>query len=342
LFVGWLALDWLVALARLRPKLAGTAAFALVVATVVLAVPWMARNAALTADPVYPLGPLMGMNADSDHDPVSVSEYIGLEGPWRWMPWVYHSTVDAVTDHRLHPLWPVLLVAVLLVGWRWRRELPWLPVVGSTVMLAFFSPSPRIHLPLMLLVWLFLPRLLESLADTRSNRVVITLALGLAVVVSLPVAWHYMFVAGGPPVPNYLLGVIDTPRYLAQRGLTTPVTRWVGANVSTEARLWAWCEDRTLYFDRWTRGDSPYGPPAFLGIIADEGPQGLDRHILDQEIDFIVLRRDRCPEDWSGATFEKSSWTIDSGTKTALESWKTSRLTEVQRDNRYVLFATGR
>jgi hypothetical protein len=191
------------------------------------------------------------------------------------------------------------------------------------------------------LVWLFLPRLLESLADARSTRVVTTLALSVAVVVSLPVAWHYMFIAGGPSVPNYLLGVIDTPRYLAQQGLTTPVARWIDANVSKEARLWAWCEDRTLYFERWTRGDSPYGPPAFHGIVTDGGPEELDRQILDQEIDFIVLRRDRCPEDWSSATFEKRSWTIDSDTRTVLESWSTSRLVEVQRDDRYILYATG-
>jgi hypothetical protein len=194
----------------------------------------------------------------------------------------------------------------------------------------------------MLLVWLFLPRMLELIPDAKINRTLAAVTIGLAALVSLPIAFHYMFVPGGSAVPNYLMGAIETPRYLAQRGLTTPVTRWVAANAAEEARIWTWCEDRTLYFDRWTRSDSPYGPPAFLELVANGGTRALDQQIRDHEIDYIVLRNDRCPEDWTEASFEKRSWIIEDDTGSDLELWAATGLAELQRDDRFILYRTNR
>jgi hypothetical protein len=342
LFVGLLALEWIVGLARRRPIRAVAAAAILAVAAGVLAGPWLARNTLATADPVYPLGSLLGIAPAGSHDPATVSEYAEIPAGWRLVPWVFHATVDPVTDHRLHPLWPLLLLLVVLLGWKRRRDLPWFSVVGSTAALAFFTPAPRIYLPLMLLSWLFLPPALKAFATTARDRSIVAASVALAAVVSVPTAFHYMFVAGGPAVPEYLLGAIDGPRYLAQRGLTTPVTRWISAQSPAQSRVWVWCDDRTLYFDRWTRSDSPYGPPEFMSLVDAGGTTALDRRIRHEAIDYIVLNRDHCPADWSGARLEKNQWKTDSAAQAAITGWAASNLEEIQRDTRFTLYRTTR
>lgn len=342
LFVALLGLQWLAALARGRTVKALVAGCALAASVTVLAGPWFVRNWMATGDPVFPLGAAVGFVSDSPHDPEVLSQYADLQGAWRWVPWLYHATADAVGDHRLHPLWPMLHLAVLFIGWRWRRDLPWSAVLVSTAALAWFNPAPRIYLPLMLLVWLFLPRILEEFPGTGADRRLVSLTVGLMAAVSLPIALHFMFAPGGRAVPDYLLGVTGKDSYLAERGLVGPATAWVARHTSPDARIWTWCEDRTLYLERWARSDSPYGPPAFLRIVEGGGAASLDVELANTAVDYVLLRRDRCPESWKTATFEKRHWEIDPDVTTQLTTWSQMRLEELIRDDRHILFRVRR
>ncbi len=342
IFVAPLFCEWLLALARRRPSRTVLAAGSMIAAAIILAGPWMARNWVATGDPVYPLGGSFGFATDSPHDAESLSHYSDVEGLWRWMPWLYHATAEPIGDHRLHPLWPMLHVAVLVFGWRWRRELPWFTVLISTIILAWFTPAPRIYLPLMLLVWLFLPALMSSLPGSPQDRAVAAISVGLMAIVSLPIALHFMFAPGGRAVPDHLLGATGVTRYLQDRGLVGPATQWIADNTDADARVWAWCEDRTLYVDRWTRGDSPYGPPSFLRLVETGGVQSLNEEIRDQGIDYVLLRRDRCPDDWSEATLEKRRWDIGQPARDDLATWASERLQELSRDNRHILYRLRR
>jgi len=311
---------------------------AMTIAATMLVGPWLARNWVATGDPVYPIGEPLGFGATSPHDTEALSHYSDVDGIWRWMPWLYHATVEPIGDHRLHPLWPMLHLVVLIFGWRWRRELPWFTVLFSSVILAWFTPAPRIYLPLMLLVWLFLPALMSTLPGSAKDRAIAGVSVGLMAVVSLPIALHFMFAPGGQAVPDHLLGVTSVSRYLHARGLVGPASQWVTDNTDADARVWTWCEDRVLYLDRWTRSDSPYGPPAFLSLVEDGGIQALDDEVRHQAIDYILLRRDRCPETWTEAALEKSRWEIDQPARDDLTTWSSSRLQELTRDGRYVLY----
>lgn len=343
LFVGLLAAEWLHAqLTRHAVRSAVTAGLALALAVAALAGPWFARNWIATGDPIFPLGSAIGVATASPHDPEVLAQYADLPEAWRWFPWLYHATVDPVGDHRLHPLWPLLHLAVLVVGWRWRRDLPWFAVVVSTAALAWFNPAARIYLPLMLLVWLFLPRILGALPGGLPDRRLASLAVGLMAVVSLPTALHFMFAPGGTAVPDYLLGVKGRRGYLAERGLIDPTTAWVADNTSPEARVWAWCEDRILYLDRWTRSDSPYGPPSVLRIVERGGAPSLDAELEARPVDYVFVRRDRCPEAWTRAAFEKRSWEIDPEVRGQLTEWSRTHLEEVLRDGRHTLYRVRR
>lgn len=340
LFVGLLGLEWVLSLARRRGFRAAVAAALLgAAAAAILAGPWLARNLAATGDPVYPLGAAISTSADSPHDPSDLSRYAGLEGTWRWMPWLYHATAETIADHRFHPLWPLLHLLVLALGWRWRRDLPWLTVVGASVALAWFQPAPRIYLPLMLLVWLFLPRLLDALpARGAAPRLVAGAAVGLVALASIPVAFHYLFVPGGSSVPSYLIGLSDRTAYLRARGELTPSIERIARRSDPDARIWAWCEDRTLYFDRWTRADSPYGPPSWLIAADSGGAAALDREIDAWGIDLVVLRHDRCPETFAGYRLERHAASVDPSMRDAVAAWAARRLRELDRDDRYVAY----
>ena len=343
LFVGLLALQWLSGLIRRRrPAAAIAVGLALALAVTALAGPWLVRNWIATGDPVFPLGGGFGFAHETAQDPSVLSQYVDLEGVWRWVPWLFHATADAVGDHRLHPLWPLLHLAVLVFGWRWRHDLPWFAVLVATAALAWANPAPRIYLPLMLLVWMFLPRMLEELPGTTADRRLASITIGLMVVVSLPIALHFMFASGGRAVPDYLLGLKGERSYLAERGLIGPATEWVSQNTSPDARIWAWCEDRTLYLERWTRSDSPYGPPAFLRIVERGGAPSLDAELGRQPVEYVLLRTDRCPENWTTATFEKRSWEIGAEAASQLTEWSDIRLEEILRDDRHILYRVRR
>lgn len=340
LFVALLGLEWVLHLARQRAfrRAAATAALT-TVATALLAGPWLARNLIATGDPIYPLGAAFGpAAAGTPHDPADLLEYAGLTGAWRWVPWLYHATAETVADHRFHPLWPLLHLVVLAVGWRWRRELPWLSVVGASATLAWFSPAPRVYLPLLLLLWLFLPRLLETVTSVPAARLATGTAVGLAGLVSVPVAFHYLFVAGGSAIPNYLIGLSDRAGFLAASHVTTPSIEWVAGHTDQNARVWTWCEDQTLYLDRWARADSPYGPPSFLAAAAKGGAAALDEEVRSWDIDLVVLRRDRCPESFSGFRLEKRSGSIDPPLRDTVTRWSSQRLRELHRDDRFIVY----
>jgi hypothetical protein len=161
-----------------------------------------------------------------------------------------------------------------------------------------------------------------------------------AVLVSAPLSFHYLLVAGGPAVPAYLLGLIDRAQFLRDRDLVTPAVDWIHRQTPEEARIWAWCEDRTLYLDRWTRSDPPFGPPAFLATLAQDGPETLTA--AADKVDLIVVRRDRCPASWDEARFEKNRYPIGDGERSALAAWTAEHLAEVARDDRYTVYRVVR
>jgi hypothetical protein len=343
LFVTPLALEWVAAVwRRRRAAVALSAAVAVAASALVLAAPWYLRNLAATGDPVYPLGSTVGLADEPGTDPEVLSRYADLQGGWRWVPWLYHATADTVGDHRLHPAWPMLHLLVLGFGWRWRRQLPWFTVVASTAALAWFNPAPRIYLPLMVLVWLFLPTMMAELLRTGRDRILAAAVVALMAAVSLPTALHFMFAPGGRAVADYLLGASSVHNYLLERGLVGPAAAWIPANTSPDARVWAWCEDRVFYLQRWTRSDSPYGPPAFLAAVQSGGTAALDAELAGDSVGYVVVRRDRCPQPWRSAVFEKRSWEIPPAIGTELDGWFRTRLDELQRDDRHILYRVRR
>jgi hypothetical protein len=334
LFATLLALEWIAGTAR-RSSRAIPAVISLVVAVSVLAAPWWIRNWVATGDPVFPLGGAFGLGP-TGATAAALTGYVELEGFWRWMPWLYHSTVESISDHRLHPLWPVLHLVVLVAGWRRRRTLPWITVAVASAVLMAFTPAPRVELPLMLLVWLFLPGMLAGLENHQTARRIADSAVALVVLVSLPLALHYLFVTGGTAIPEYLLGLSGRDRYLAGRELLTPAVQWVHARTPEDAELWAWCEDQTLYFDRWTRADSPYGSPAFLRALESGGAAALTKEAA--AVDYIVLNRSRCAEDWSRTDLERQGEEIVPADRALLQTWAAGHLQEETRDRWYVVY----
>jgi hypothetical protein len=191
----------------------------------------------------------------------------------------------------------------------------------------------------MLLVWLFLPRLLATVPPRpATSRLAVNIAIGMVTLVSVPVALHYLFVPGGSAVPDYLIGLTNRSGYLAARGVTTPSIAWAATQTAPDARIWAWCEDRTLYLERWARADSPYGPPSFLLAATKGGAAALDQEVRSWDIDLVVLRRDRCPESFSGFRLEKRSGSIDPPLRETIARWTSEHLRERHRDDRHVVY----
>ena len=339
LFIGLLALEWLVAASREGLRRALGAAAALTIALAVLAAPWLLRNWSATGDPIYPLGGMIGAG-ESAAEAGDLSRYARLDGPWRRLPWLYHATADPIADHRLHPLWLVLHLAILLAGWRWRRELPWWTVAGATLALLPYQPAPRIYLPLLVLDTMFIARLLQPFDSVRGSRALVTATLLATTVITVPLAGYELLISGGSAVPRYLIGLIGPDGYLRQRAVVTPVMDTVRAGTPADARLWAWCEDRILYFERWTRPDSPYGPPAGLEMLGERGPAALTAAAAG--FDFVVVRRDRCPSDWGRVMFETRGWQVEPDVQHDMKLWFAENLSKVAADDRYVLYRVGR
>ncbi len=336
LFTGLLCLEWLVRLGRRSRRKAVTALLALAVTSCALAVPWLVRNTVATGDPMVPLGAAVGLGASGQRDLAGLTGYVRLQGAWRWAPSLYHATADPTIDHRLHPGWPVLLALVLLVGWRWRRELPWFTVVVSSAVLLPFSPAPRIELPLLLLAVLFVPRLLDAIASEPTARSYATAAVAVLAAVSIPLSAYFQLVEGGAAVPQYLLGMVNQHTYLTRRGVLTPAMEWVRRETPADARLWVWCDDRVLYFDRWTRADNPVSPPAFLSTFEHGGAPAFAE--LARSVDFIAIRQDHCPLGLERVRVEDRTWEIPPPQRQALQTWIRDKLRPVFRGPHYTIF----
>ncbi|NOZ95089.1 MAG: hypothetical protein GXP47_10180 [Acidobacteria bacterium] len=335
LFTGLLCLEWLARLGRRSWRQAVTGLLALAVASGALAAPWLVRNALATGDPVVPLGAAVGLGATGQGDLPGLTGYVHLQGPWRWAASLYHATADPTIDHRLHPGWPLLLALVVLIGWRWRRELPWFTVVVSTAVLLPFSPAPRIELPLLLLTVLFLPRLLSAIASQPTARGLATAAVAVLAAVSIPLSAYYLLVDGGPAIPQYLLGMANRHTYLTERGVLTPAMEWVRHETPANARLWVWCDDRVLYFDRWVRPDGPFDPPAFLSALEHGGAPALAE--LARNIDFIAIRQDHRSPSWDHVRVEDRTWKIPPPQREALQTWIRDNLHPVFRGPHYMI-----
>ncbi len=337
LFAGLLGLEWLAGLWRRNRREALTALIALAVSASVFGGPWLVRNVLATGDPVVPLGSAIGLGQSPSGNAAHLADYVQLTGLWRWMPAVYHATADSVVDNRLHPVWPLLFLAVMVLGWRWRRELPWVTVTASFVLLVPFSPSPRVELPLLVLATLFIPALLAPALRSRMAR---ALAVGITViiaVVSIPLSVYFLLAAGGPATPRYLLGLTGPQRYLSERGVLTPAMKWVAEQTPADARIWVWCDDRVLYFDRWVRPDGPFQPPVFLSDLRRGGAAALTRAVED--VGFIAIRRDHCPANWATARVEAIRWKMTAADRQILHAWMHRHLRLVFQGPRYTIYA---
>jgi hypothetical protein len=341
-----LALDAAIRLARRRQ--AGAAAalgVAVLAGALVLASPWWLRNLAATGDPFYPLGAALPGGGSASHGDIAVPEvdtgplvsYAALGGGYRLDPLFYHATVDRTSDHRLHLGWPFLHLVALFLGWRSRRALPWIAVAGLTAVLFGFTPSPRIYLPLLLLTWLFLPEFLEPFAARRGARWAVSATLALCVLTALPSVLHFWFLGGRAVVLEYLLGMTGEAGVLRREGLRTPVSEWVRERTPEPARVWVWCDDRVLDFDRWVRADGPYGRPAFAAVAErEDGAAALAREVARDGIDYVAVNLENCPL-LPRADGRRQYSLSEAGTRT-LEAWMREALEPVARDERFALF----
>jgi len=340
--VGLLSLEWLLNLRRERPRAAAAAVASLVVAVALLAAPWWVRAWSITGDPVHPFGSLLSSAETASGDADAIAGYGRPPGQWRLWPWVWHAGGERLGDQMMHPLWPVLLVGVIAFGWRWRHQLPWLTVVGTSAVLLPFGPAPRVYLPLMVLCWLFLPRLVEGVGRSRALKAVAVGTVLAAVCLALPVTLASWFLTAGRAAPDYLLAQVGEVGFLERRGIVTPVTEWVRTRTPPDAKVWAWGEDRVFYLDRWVRAGSPYSLPLFVRAAAGGGEAGLSAAVAADGIGYVLVNRARVPDSWTRLDLERRSWELDPEVTAALQSWRRNHLREIVRDDRYVLYQVAR
>jgi hypothetical protein len=343
--VGLLGLEWLFQiLRRVSLKTAVKAGVVLFIGVLIFLGPWLVRNYALTKDPVFPLGQsLVSTEASSgpEADSLNVSHLTGysdIGGLWHLNPWVYHTTVDNISDHRLHPGWLLLHAAVILLGWRFLNRKPWITVVVLTVVLFYFAPAARIYFPLMLLTWLFLPRFLEYFNSNKRHRWIISALMVVYLVPSLSISFYDGFMTYGRTSQDYLIGMVNEEMLLRRDGVMTPVMEWIQQKTPWRTRLWVWGDDRVFYFDRWTRPDSPFDLPAYINILKSQGPQGLTESVKKDKIDYIVLNIKNCSFSSKTIKTEKMSWAIPDPLRDQLLSWVKQNLKPIIKDKKYELY----
>jgi hypothetical protein len=341
--VGLLIAEWLVEVTRRRGL--GTAiragAIALL-ATAVFAGGWWARNWKLVGDPLYPLHtPLLTAHEGRQAEPGLLMSYSQPPGPWRLFPWLYHATADDVIDHRLHLGWPLLLVAVVLVGARRAGELPWVAAVGSAVLLSAFGPAPRVYAPVMVLTWLFLPGLLQWLGERRPVRIATNLLLASIALTSIPWFW-VVLTRYSTHSQHYLLGVVGDRPFLRLGGAVTPTTDWVARSSPPDARVWVWCSEQTFYLNRWARASSFLDRPRFLDVFERGGGDAVSREIAADRIDLLLVNTGNCPLPIATVRTERHQWPITSEVQQRIAMWMAANLDEVVRDDGAVLFRVRR
>jgi hypothetical protein len=264
--------------------------------------------------------------------------YSRQAGIWRWFPWVYHATADRTVDHRLHLGWPILLVGVLLAGWRRKDAGPWLTVVLLSVLLFWFSPSPRIYFPVMILAWLFLPGWLQSIHDSRRLRILAAVGLMLLLISSLPWIHYFLFMEDGQSPQDYLLGRIDDKGFLRKQKLLTPAIEWIHEHAPPGARIWAWGEESVFHIDRWVLANSYLDAPSFLKAIGRGGASGLDQTVRNRALHFILVSRINCPSPIGAVHTEAGTWKVPDHFQDELIQWMEDNLTVIVYDDEYLLY----
>lgn len=307
-------------------------------------VPWLIRNALATGDPFFPLGQRFlsptsaGAMAGGQSSAASLTHYENIPGFWRYYPMLYHMTIDRKIDHRLHLGWLFLHLWVLLAGWKFRRFLPWFPVLFLTAFFAFFTPSPRIYAPFLALLWLFLPIALGSLRDAKPLRAVAKGMMAIFALSSFPFGIYFWFMSYNRVCQDYLFGLMNSDSYLKREGLVTPVMHWLHENSGADAKIWLVGGDRIFYFDRWVRPSDSYALPAFLAIARSQGTAGLERNVAKDGIDFIVLDTRNCSLESKRVRTDKLEWRIPDALHDRVVRWMHERLQLAAKDPRYELY----
>jgi len=336
--VGLLVVESLARLALRRRFRAALALAAWVsVGAALFALPWLVRNLVLTGDPFYPLGAVLTSSAAGGPQAAALLDYAHLTGAWRLFPWLYHATADTVLDHRLHLGWPLLLAAVVLLGWRLRASRPWPAAAGTALALLAFSPAPRAYFATLLLAWLFLPDFLSRCADSRAARAAASAILALLVVTSAP-ASYLSTLGSSQPVQEYLLGITGRDEALRRAGFLTPAVSWVRAEVPANDRLWVWGDEQTLYFDRWTRAGSYLDRPGFLAEFERLGPDGFSRLLREQGIRVVVVNRKSCPPPFDRVESDGGRWALRPEFAEAWRRWVGASLREAASDEELTVF----
>ncbi len=342
--VALLSLEWIYSVSRSSWPRAGFVVVLLAAATLLFASPWLVRNFVMTGDPVFPLGenvfPARLALPSAQHPPAAshLTRFESISGPWRFYPMLYHMTADRNADDRLHLGWLFLHLGVLSVGWKYRRDLPWFTTVTATVFFAFFTPSPRIYVPFLALLWLFLPNLLHSTVRSSPGKCLATGTLLLFFVSSFPFGLHYWFMSYNRASQDYLLGFIGDHSYLEKEGLVTPVIDWIQKNAPKESRIWLVGSDRIFYLNRWVRSSDSYEIPAFFSIAESAGEAGLDQEIGKDRIDFIVLDAVNCSLPRKTVRVEDMEFRIPDEALVRANRWMTNRLRLIAKDQRYELY----
>ncbi len=306
--------------------------------------PWLIRNYIATGDPFFPLG--QGFFASERaksieghslaNDPLT--HYENIPGLWRLYPMLYHMTIDRKIDHRMHLGWLFLHIGVLLAGWKFRHVLPWYPILFLTAFFSFFTPSPRIYVPFLLLLWLFLPQLVQSVLHSKPSRLIAKGMMVIFALSSFPFGIYFWFMSYNRVCQDYLFGLLNEDSYVHKEGLVTPLMDWIHLNTSRDSKLWLVGSDRIFYFNRWVRPSDSYAVPAFLSIAQSEGTAGLDRNLSKDDIDFIVIDVRNCSLRNKLVKTDRREWRISDILQGQVMKWMNDRLKFISKDLRYELY----
>jgi len=324
-------------------KRASVAASVVLIGFLVFSGPWLLRNFVLTRDPLYPFGQALSVQSSNQTiapspDVSHLTQYESLSGFWSWNQWLFYTTESGAADYRMHPGWPLLHLVVLFLGWKFRREKPFFTVLLLSILFFYFTPSPRIFFPLMVLTWLFLPDCIKALSRHHLFRLVVSCSVSLFALSSFAMIFYCWFMAYNRASQDYLMGIMNDETMLEKDERTTPVVRWIRERTPGDSRLWVWCDDSVFYFDRWVRASSPYDFPSFLDVLKTRGAKGLDEEIKTSQISYIVVNTWRCPADTHTVTTEKRAWSLPEDLKKDLDLWMSQRLREITKDSRYRLY----
>jgi hypothetical protein len=310
-------------------------------ALAVFAGPWMVRNLLLTGDPLYPVGRLLASRVGLGAAPANLQpllSYSSRPGLFRYFPWVYHATTEKFPDQLLHVGWPFLFLLVLVTGLKRQPARPWLTTVLPTVVLFYFSPSPRVYFPMLLLAWLFLPGLLDLCRNHRLSRTFVSAGLLLLAVSSLPVIYYFLFVAVDPAIENYLFARIDDKQVLAWHSVLTPTMEWIRRETPRSTRAWVWGDECVFYVDRWVMANSYLDKPTFLAALEEGGSKKLDEIVRANGIQYVFVSRLNCSIPIKSVRTEAGTWDVPQKLQGELAQWMATRLVPVEEDVRFRLY----